>query len=304
MNVLSPGWGSPPPSGVAIGVFDGVHVGHARVVERLVDTSGVRGLQAGVLTFDPHPVEVLAPGRKPELLTPLDRRRELLLELGVDWIGVLDLRDIRTMTPDEFIDEVLVERASCRQVFVGQDFRFGHDRAGDVSLLREVGPERGFEVATIDLVTTDDFVISSSRIRALLKSGEVGPAADLLGRPHRVTGQVIEGDARGRDLGYPTANMVPPVGIAIPADGIYAVRVEGTISRDGVASLGIRPTFGDHGPRLLEVHLFDFNGDLYGATLHVDFIHRLRDEKHFDSVDALIAQMERDAAGARRALAR
>lgn len=303
MNVLAPDWEPRPPSGVAIGVFDGVHRGHAAVIEGLVAVARGRDLQVGVLTFDPHPVEVLAPEKAPPLLTSLSRRVELLEGLGVDWVGILDLADIRLMSPREFISHVLVERAGCRVVSVGDDFRFGHERAGDVGLLRSVGAEQGFEVAAVSLLGDGEGVISSTRIRHLLTAGRVTAAAALLGRPHRLSGPVIAGDSRGRRLGFPTANMVPPGRLVVPSDGIYAVRVEGAARGGGVASLGVRPTFGSEGTRLLEVNVFDFDGDLYGAILHVDFIERLRGEERFDSVDALVAQMEIDAEMARAALA-
>lgn len=302
MNVLSPGWEPPPPSGVAIGVFDGVHRGHAAVIGGLVQHCRRKGWASGVLTFEPHPVEVLAPGTPPSLLTTLDRRVELLTDLGIDWVGVLDLRDIRTMEPDRFIEDVLVERARAKMVSVGDDFRFGHDRAGDIALLRERGGRAGFDVSVVELVSDEEAVISSSRVRALLATGDVRGAASLLGRPHRVVGEVGRGDARGRTLGFPTANIVPPPRLALPADGIYAVRVSGGVAAEGVASLGVRPTFGADGGRLLEVHVFDYAGDLYGATLEVDFIEHLRGEETFLSVTELVAQMEIDAADARRIL--
>lgn len=302
MNVLSPDWEPPPPSGVAVGVFDGVHRGHAAVIGGLVEHCRREGWASGVLTFEPHPVEVLAPGTLPSLLTTLDRRVDLLTDLGVDWVGVLDLRDIRTMEPDRFIDDVLMERARARMVSVGDDFRFGYGRAGDVVLLRERGGRVGFDVSVVELISDEEAVISSSRVRALLATGDVRRAASLLGRPHRVTGVVSRGDARGRTLGFPTANIVPPTRLALPADGIYAVRVNGGVTADGVASLGVRPTFGADGQKILEVHVFDYAGDLYGATLEVDFIDHLRGEETFQSVTELVAQMEIDAADARRIL--
>lgn len=302
MNVLSLQWEVPAPSGVAIGVFDGVHRGHAQVIRRLVDRSHGAGLKAGVLTFDPHPVEVLAPAYAPPLLTSFERRVELLEDLGVDWVGGLNLAEIRFMSPEEFVTEILVSRTSTRLVSVGDDFRFGRDRVGDVEVLREAGAVNGFEVAPVELVHDSEGVISSTRIRTMIGEGRVAEAAALLGRPHRIEGIVITGDARGRTLGFPTANLVPPSKGALPPDGIYAVRVSGGVDADGVASLGVRPTFSDDRGRLLEVFVFDFDGDLYGAKLKVDFIERLRGEERFDSVDALVAQMNVDAAQARRVL--
>lgn len=302
MNVFSPAWRVPDPSGVAVGVFDGVHRGHVTVIQRLVAQCQERGVIPGVLTFDPHPVEVLAPAQAPPLLTRIDRRIELLHELGIQWVGVLDLRDIRLMSPEEFVTAVLVAKANSRVVSVGADFRFGHDRAGDVTTLVELGERHGFDVAAVDLVADEEGIISSTRIRQLIIAGHVAEAAELLGRPHRVSGVVVRGDARGRTLGYPTANLPLPAGLAVPADGIYAVRVRGAIQADGVASLGVRPTFGTSGVRLLEVHVFDFSGDLYGKTLDVDFVARLRGEERFDSVEALIDQMDKDALTAREIL--
>ncbi|CAN5796274.1 bifunctional riboflavin kinase/FAD synthetase [soil metagenome] len=305
INVLAAGWRPPPPSGVAIGVFDGVHVGHRSVIEKLVARSEVEGLVTGVLTFDPHPVEILAPGRAPLLLTALERRTELLADLGVGWVGVLDLADIRTMPPETFVSEVLVGRARSRIVSAGADFRFGHDRAGDVGVLAKLGEELGFSVEAVELESAGDEPVSSTRIRRLIEIGDVPEAAALLGRWHRVSGVVLHGDARGRTLGYPTANIAPSERLALPADGIYAVRVSGPPPIEdmpAVASIGVRPTFGEGGRRLLEVHVFDVSADLYGAVLDVDFVRRLRGEERFAQVDDLVAQMDVDAAEAREAL--
>lgn len=302
MNVFAPTWEVPDASGVAVGVFDGVHRGHVTVIAQLLSRCRKEGLVPGVLTFDPHPVEVLAPAQAPPLLTRIDRRIELLRQLGVEWVGVLDLRDIRSMSPEDFVTSVLIAKANVRLVSVGLDFRFGRDRTGDVATLDELGRRHGFDVAAVELVADKEGVISSTRIRQLVMAGRVSEAAALLGRPHRVSGVVVRGDARGRTLGYPTANLPLPAGLAVPADGIYAVRVRGAIEADGVASLGVRPTFGTSGVRLLEVHVFDFSGDLYGKTLDVDFVERLRGEERFDSVEALVDQMDKDAMAARQIL--
>ncbi len=306
LNVLGADWQAPPPSGVAIGVFDGVHLGHRSVIENLVTRSGEEGLATGVLTFDPHPVEVLAPGRAPPLLMTVERRSELLSELGVDWVGVLDLADIRTMAAETFVAEILASRASSRIVSAGADFRFGHGRAGDVEMLRRLGGELGFTVEAVELESADGEAVSSTRIRRLIDGGDVVAAAELLGRWHRVSGVVLHGDARGRTLGYPTANIAPSERLALPVDGIYAVKVSGHPALDqtpAVASIGVRPTFGDGGRRLLEVHVFDFSADLYGSVLDVDFVRRLRGEERFAGVEDLVAQMDVDAAQARQVLA-
>lgn len=302
MNVLGSHWEPPAPSGVAIGVFDGVHLGHQSVIRGLVDECRNRDLACGVLTFDPHPVEVLAPGHAPALLTDIERRSELLEELGVDWVGTLDLSQIRTMSPAEFVYDVLRDRTRCRIVSVGDDFRFGLDRAGDVATLATLGEECEFAVRPVELVTDTEGIISSTRIRTAISDGRLSEAARLLGRPHRLSGEVLHGDARGRTLGFPTANVAPPEAMAVPADGIYAVRVGGAIVADGVASLGVRPTFGEGGARLLEVHLFDVDVDIYGAVLDVDFHARLRGEERFETVDALVEQMNADVALARSVL--
>lgn len=304
MNVMSPDWTFPGPSAVAIGVFDGVHRGHAAVLERMVEAAAGEGLRTGVLTFDPHPVEVLAPGHAPRLLVPLERRVALLGEAGIDWVGVLDLAEIRTMAPEVFVGEVLVKRANAAVVVVGEDFRFGHRRAGDVRLLSRLGPEHGYRVMSVSLLTDGGSAVSSTRIRDLIADGDVVEAARLLGRPHRVSAPVVRGEARGRLLGFPTANLIPPVGVALPADGIYAVAVTGPVEGGGVASLGVRPTFETAGDRLLEVHLFDFSGEIYGSHLHVDFMERLRGELRFERVEDLVAQMESDARQARQVLGR
>jgi riboflavin kinase/FMN adenylyltransferase len=296
MNVMDPSWAKPPPSAVTVGVFDGVHRGHVRLICRLVERARSEGLSVGVLSFDPHPVEVLAPGRAPLLITSPERRVELLEDLGIDWVGMLDLAQVRMMSPEKFVSDVLVRRAASQLVLVGDDFRFGHDRRGDVATLKEAGERLGFEAGSVSLVADDGQVISSTRIRALIAEGRVAAAAELLGRPHRISGPVIHGEGRGRTLEYPTANLAPPAGIVMPADGVYAVRAN---DRDGVASLGVRPTFGHGGSRLLEVHLFDFDKDLYGTMLDVDFVERLRGEERFESVDDLVAQMHRDTVAAR-----
>lgn len=296
---MDPGWAKPPPSAVTVGVFDGVHRGHVRLIGRLVERAQSEGLSVGVLSFDPHPVEVLAPGRAPLLITSPERRVELLEYLGVDWVGMLDLAQIRMMSPEKFVSDVLVRRAASHLVLVGDDFRFGHDRRGDVAKLKEAGARLGFEAGSVALVADDGQVISSTRIRVLIAEGRVAAAAQLLGRPHRISGPVIHGEARGRTLEYPTANLACPAGIVMPADGVYAVRAN---DRHGVASLGVRPTFGHGGTRLLEVHLFDFDQDLYGTMLDVDFVERLRGEERFESADDLVAQMHRDTVAARRIL--
>lgn len=291
-----------PGAVVAIGNFDGVHDGHRAVLTRLFALSAERGAPSCVLTFDPAPTAVVAPHRhQPRILTLRDRVR-LLGEAGVDVVVIepftpaFAAREARW-----FAEELLGRRLRARGVVVGYDFRFGHGREGDVAGLRAWLP--GVPVVEVDAWTDGGSAVSSSRIRRLVAAGAVEEAATLLGRPHFLRGTVVVGDQRGRTLGFPTANIVSEVEL-LPAFGVYAVRarVEGGPSRPGVANIGIRPTFGGGAPRI-EVHLFDFTGDLYGRELVVELVARVRGELRFDGPAALVAQIAADAARARELLA-
>lgn len=296
-------WEVPAPTAVTVGVFDGVHIGHRRVLSDLVESARMEGLLPAVLTFDPHPLQFLAPERAPLMLTSVDQRMEQFRILGLEVGGVLHFPDIRELPATEFAADVLAGALRARRVVVGADFRFGRDRSGDAALLEEVGKESGFEVGVVDMFGHLDGVVSSTRIRALLNQGEVEAAAALLARPYELTGKVIEGDGRGRTIGVPTANIDVGPATLIPANGVYATRVAtGNAQHRGVVNVGTRPTFAGH-ERRVEAHLLDFDGDLYGQHLAISFTGRIRAEQKFESIEALKAQIDDDIARARAILA-
>lgn len=297
------GWDVAGETSVTIGVFDGVHLGHRAVMTRMVEGARARGLLPVALTFDPHPLEFVDPEHAPRLLTTVDERADLLGRCGVEIVGVLPFLQIRDMAPRVFVEEVLAVRLRARQVAVGENFRFGRDREGDTGTLRALGELHGFEVSIVDLFGSfDGEVVSSTRIRALVEEGAVEHAADLLGRPFSLTGPVIHGDARGRSIGFPTANLHVPERMAVPAHGVYAAWVVSGPSEHGaVVNVGVRPTFGED-VLTVEAHLLDFEGDLYGEELTVRFLRRLREERRFAGVDELTSQIARDVEDARRIL--
>jgi riboflavin kinase / FMN adenylyltransferase len=297
---------------VAIGAFDGVHLGHQAVLRLVHDLARARGLKSTVLTFDRHPAEVVRPGSAPKLLTTLDQKLELLEATGaVDECLVLTFDEARSKEPaEDFVAEVLAAVLGARLVVVGADFHFGYRRHGDVALLQRMGAELGFEVLGLGLVASPEsedapeggVPYSSTRARTLLAQGDVELAATILGRPHEVRGRVERGDARGRDLGFPTANVAVPEQICLPADGVFVGTFIGDdgVERPSAISLGRRPTFyAESGMLLLEAHLLDFEGDLYGQDARVRFLHRVRGQERFETVEALIEQMERDVEFAR-----
>lgn len=284
------------PTVATVGMFDGVHLGHRVLFARVMDEAKERGARSGVVTFDPHPLEVLAPDKAPCMLTTIEQRLALFEEAGIDVALVLPFnRELAALSPQEFAREALVEELHVCKIFVGEDFRFGHNRAGDVGTLREIGESDGFEAEAIGLVEGDEGRISSSDVRLLLRSGQVEGATVLLGRPFRLAGAVIEGDKRGRDLGFPTANIEPHPRACLPGNGVYA----GWWVWDGrrlpaAINVGVRPTFKEGASPLCEVHVLDFSGDLYGQRGEVEFVARLRAEERFDSAEALIEQMTED----------
>lgn len=300
-----------PESGtvVTIGVFDGVHVGHRAVIAHVRDLAAGRRAESVVVTFDRHPASIVKPGRAPLVLTDLAQKLDLLASTGVDHVVVVRFDEARSLEPaEDFVARTLVGQLGARTVVVGEDFRFGHRRAGDVALLAEVGAPLGMTVSGLALVSNDSgLTLSSTRIRHSLGAGDLATANRLLGRPHEVRGVVQAGDRRGRELGFPTANVAVAGDVCLPADGIYAgwyVRPDGSRHMAAV-SLGRRPTFyEDQAAPLLEPHLLDFSGDLYHETARVQFVKRLRGEQRFSSVDALIEQIHIDCAHTREALSR
>ena len=296
-------------SAVAIGVFDGVHLGHRHVLAETRRLAAEHGAQSAVVTFDRHPASVVRPESAPALLTDLEQRLELLASTGIDTTLVVTFDEARSKeSAEDFVHTVLVDRLAARAVVVGADFHFGHQRRGDVGLLRSMGRDLGFEVDGIELLASKAAgakVVSSTAIRAALAEGDLAEANRMLGREHEVRGTVQRGDSRGRELGFPTANVAVPGDICLPADGIYAgryVRPDGAVHAAAL-SLGRRPTFYEEADAsLLEAHVLDFSGDLYGEEARVRFVARLRGEVRFESADALIEQMGRDVEETRRTL--
>jgi len=280
------------PRHLAVGEFDGVHAGHREVI-RGADT---------VLTFEPHPRTVVAPDSAPKLLTSLDVKAELIAELGVRELVVIPFDgSFAAQSPEAFIEHVLIERLGARRVSVGENFRFGHRARGDVALLQAHG---GFDTRVSRLVEIDGEIVSSTHIRGLVQAGDVASAARLLGTPFRMRGTGVHGDKRGRTLGSPTASLGPDPRLVVPDHGIYAcrARVDGAVHVAAV-NVGIRPTFKTGRGLLVEAYLLDFEGDVYGSELRLEFLTRLRGERRFDSVEALVAQMDRDVAETRRVAA-
>ena len=295
----------PRGSTVTVGSFDGVHLGHQAVLREIARRAAAKGRASVLVTFEPHPLEVVNPQAAPPLLTTDDERREMLAQLPLDYVLFLRFdRRLASFTPEEFVDRVLLERCQMRELVIGHDHGFGRGRSGDVETLRRLGVERGFDVDVVAAVDSGDQHVSSSRIRRAVAGGDLATAARMLGRPYQVSGQVIPGERRGRLLGVPTINLaaVPPQKL-LPPDGVYAVRVEWRGGRaDGMMNQGPKPTFAD-GRRTLEAHLFDFEGDLYGEWVRIEWVERLRDVERFASVEALKQQLDRDRIRAREVLA-
>jgi riboflavin kinase/FMN adenylyltransferase len=289
LSSAASGGAEPRPRRIAVGTFDGVHLGHREVI-RGADT---------VLTFDPHPSSVVAPGGAPRLLTTLERKAELIAELGVQELVILAFdREFAARSAQSFVDDVLVGALRATHVSVGENFRFGHKASGDSDLLRA---DARFQTSVVPLLEVDGEVVSSSHIRGLVMGGAVEYADRLLDAPFTITGEVAHGDRRGRTLGYPTANLVPQAGMVLPGHGVYACRAR---TPDGVThvaatNVGVRPMFVTGRGELIEAFLVDFEGDLYDWPLRLEFLKRLRGEKRFASVDALVEQMARDVDEAR-----
>lgn len=287
-----------------IGNFDGVHLGHRAVFQRLRDRGRALGLPATVITFEPQPMELFAPDAAPARLTRLREKLAALAGEGIDQVVLLEFgHRLARMGAREFVRQLLVDGLGVRHLLVGDDFRFGRGREGDYALLEAMGGEHGFAVEDLHTVTHGEERVSSTRIREALARGDLELARHLLGRPYRICGRVAHGDKRGRTIGYPTAN-VDLHRRASPLRGVYAAVVYGLADHPwpGVANIGFRPTVGGTKRHLLEVHLFDFQGEIYGRHVEVELRLKLRDERKFDSFDELRLQIDRDAAAAREYL--
>lgn len=305
----------------AIGVFDGIHRGHRRLIDTAVAAAGARGLPVVVVTFDPHPLAVTRPGTEPARLSTLTHRAELAAQAGADALLVIEFtEDFARLTGEQFVTDLLVAQLHVDEVIVGENFTFGHRAAGDAATLTGLGERYGFAVRAVGLVEDGEATVSSTHIRERLAAGDVAAAAAALGRAHRVEGTVVRGFQRGRELGFPTANLDVPAGTAIPADGVYAawlrLLVPSTEAPDGTGgpgrldpdriyqaavSVGTNPTF-DGAERTVEAHVLDVAADMYGARVAVDFVARLRGMDRFDGIEELIAAMDRDVARTREIL--
>jgi riboflavin kinase / FMN adenylyltransferase len=291
---------APEGRAIALGTFDGVHLGHRRVVASARDWARAHGTRSSVVTFDPHPLQVLSPDEPPKLLTTTAVKGSLVEQLGLDEMIVIPFtRELSTVEPDVFCRDTLSGRLAAKHVSVGENFRFGHGAAGDAAYLRS-RPE--FETEVIPLIESVGETVSSSRIRDLVSTGAVAEASELLGGPFVLEGRVVEGAARGRELGMPTANLQTPPDVLVPAAGIYAGRARLADGREvpAAVSIGVRPTFEEGGEQKVEAFLIGFEGDLYGDTMQLAFLDRLRDEERFDSAEELVDQMQRDVEQVRR----
>jgi riboflavin kinase/FMN adenylyltransferase len=287
------------PSAVALGTFDGVHLGHRAILGTALTRAREVGVEAVACTFDPHPIEVLQPDRAPRPITPLEERLALIGDTGVDAVVVLAFtRALAAIEPEAFVKDVLLERLHAREIVVGYNHRFGRGARGDAQLLESLAGRLGFRAHVVPPMTVDGVAVSSTEIRAALQRGDVRSAARGLGRPYAIAGRVTTGAGRGRTLGFPTANIAPDRPLLV-ARGVY----RGSVSVDNrqhaaVVNVGVRPTFGED-TLAIEAHLLDFAGDLYGREIRLDFLDRLRDEMRFPSVEELKAQVFRDIAAAR-----
>ena len=294
-----------PGSVITVGTFDGVHRGHWQVLERVRERAQAIGGPGVLVTFDPHPLRIVRPESAPPLLTTPVEKTEILAESGLQYaVFVRFTRELSQLAPDEFVRDILMKRLHVAELVIGYDHGFGKGRSGDVDTLRRIGAEEGFAVHVVEPVHADGEPISSSRIRAAVQAGDMRAAAAGLGRPYSLRGVVVRGDGRGRQLGFPTANIhVPESDKLMPGAGVYAVRgVLRSGPVDGVLHIGPRPTF-PGSPPTIELHLFDFDQDLYGERVRVDFVERIRDIHAYSSVADLVAAIHDDVSEARRRLA-
>ncbi|MBI5076100.1 MAG: bifunctional riboflavin kinase/FAD synthetase [Nitrospirae bacterium] len=288
---------------ITLGNFDGIHLGHQELVRMVMKRAQEIQGQSMVVTFRPHPLKILAPDKCPPLISIYEEKIELFRKLGIDVLVKIPFSlHFAEMTPREFVKKILCDLLGTKEIFVGCNYRFGKGREGTTETLKQMGEEFDFKVNEVEQIFLKSELISSTKIRQLLSTGEVEHAAELLGRPYAITGIVIKGDSRGKTLGFPTANIASKHAI-IPADGVYAVKLSARDTcHDGIVNIGLRPTF-DTKSLAIEVHIFDFNEDLYGEEVTIFFIKKLRKEKKFDSADALIAQIGKDIAEAKTVLA-
>jgi riboflavin kinase/FMN adenylyltransferase len=305
LDSVPAGWGR---SVVTIGVFDGVHRGHQQILGHAVKKARAAGVPAVVVTFDPHPSEVVRPGSHPAVLTEPGRKADLMAALGVDALCVIPFTvDFSRLSAETFVHDILVDTLHASLVVVGENFRFGHKAAGDVTLLTRLGRTFGFRVEAAPLVASEEAngggetVYSSTYIRSLIAAGDVAGASAALGRPHRLEGVIVRGDQRGRQLGFPTANLMTGQFAAVPADGIYAARVgwghPGPVGLEAVrmaaVSVGTNPTFSGR-ERRVEAYILDFDGDIYGERLVIDFVARLREQRTYTEMAPLVDQIHDD----------
>jgi len=285
---------------LALGNFDGMHRGHAKLIERVGRAAAERNVTPVVLTFDPHPTRIVRPDKAPPLLMTNAQKLEALARAGMGGVAVVRFTpEIAHWAPEMFVRSVLVDWLRVGEVWVGANFLFGRDRSGNFTLLRQLGARFGFTAEKIDPVRYKEFVVSSTRIRRLIAEGRVDEAAALLGHHYSIDGTVVHGDARGRALGYPTANLETTNDL-LPPHGVYATMVSlGSTVHPSITNVGVRPTFGANLPAVIETFLFDFDGDLYGSGMRLWFVQRLRDERTYETVDALLVQIEADCARAR-----
>jgi riboflavin kinase/FMN adenylyltransferase len=290
---------------LALGNFDGVHRGHRKILERVRRVAGERGGSAIVMIFDPHPPRIVRPDKAPPLLMTTGQKIEEFGAAGLRGTAIVRFTpEVSRWSPEAFVKTVLVDWLRLGEVWVGANFLFGHDRAGNFSVLRALGGRYGFKAEKIDPVRYKDFVVSSTRIRRLVAEGRVDEAGALLGHQYFVDGTVVPGDRRGQTIGFPTANLCSENEL-LPPNGVYATTatIEGEV-RPSVTNIGVRPTVDSSGRKTLETHIFDFDRDLYGATIRVGFVQRLRDERAFESIDLLRAQIAADSDRTRRLFAR
>ena len=279
---------------VALGNFDGLHRGHLKILERVRHTATERAGTPIVVTFDPHPSQIVRPDKAPPLLMTLDQRVAALGANGIRYVALVRFtEDLSTWSPDTFVERVLVDWLRVGEVCVGANFLFGHQRAGNFNALRLLGQRFGFRAEMVDPVRYKDFVVSSTRIRRLVAEGRVDEAGALMGHPYAIAGTVVEGQGRGREIGFPTANLQTPNAL-LPAHGVYATNliVDGMV-RPSITNVGVRPTFAEGGVTI-EAHVLDFDADLYGRQVVLSFVQRLREEQQFPDVDALREQLEAD----------